>query len=83
MLARAKRGSLYLGEQPVGRAPDRARVKVVPTIESARHVWPSASRPSSASSAVRADVADPVGERSTSPSAKIATVRWCSGPSSS
>ncbi len=51
----------------------------MPTIESARHEVPPASAPSSTSSAVRAEVAEPVGERSTSPSAKIATVRWCRG----
>ena len=50
-------------------------------IESLRHVSPAAIAPSASSSAVRADVAEPVGERSTSPSAKIATFRWCCGPS--
>ena len=37
--------------------------------------------PSAASRAIRADVPDPHGERSTSPSAKIVTLRWC-GPAS-
>jgi hypothetical protein len=49
-------------------------------MESWRSVPPAGSRPSSASRASRADVPDPQGERSTSPSAKIVTLRWC-GPS--
>jgi hypothetical protein len=50
-------------------------------IDSLRQPSPSEMTPSSTSSAVRADVAEPVGERSTWPSAKIVTLRKCRGPS--
>ena len=75
MLAGAEGRSLNLGEQSARHLAEGARVKFLPTIESLRQVWPPASTPSAASSAVRAEVADPVGERSTSPSAKIVTFR--------
>ena len=68
---------------PSSAVPMARAWNVVPMIESLRHACPALRTPSSSSRAVRADVADPVGDRSTSPSAKIATLRTCSGPTSS
>jgi hypothetical protein len=52
---------------------------VVPTIESCRSTCPG----SRSSSATRADVPEPHGERSTSPSANTVTLRWCRSPTGS
>ena len=49
-------------------------------IEPWRSTRDASMRPSAASSASRAEVAEPQGERSTSPSAKTVTLRW-RGPS--
>jgi len=68
--------SLEFVSTPSGTRPTTRASNAVPTTDSLRHVAPSASSPSASRSAVRAEVADPVGERSTSPSAKIATLRW-------
>ena len=59
--------------------PDEA---CCPTIESCRSTAPAGSRPSAASTASRAQVPEPHGERSTSPSAKTVTLRWWTWPSS-
>src|SRR5262249_51400439 len=68
---------------PSGTRPTTDARNDVPRIESLRQLFPSSSSPWSTSSAVRAEVAEPVGERSTSPSAKTTTLRWCAGPTSS
>ncbi len=68
---------------PSATSPIAWAWKLVPAIESLRQVSPMPISPSASSNVVRADVADPVGERSTSPSAKIATLRWWRGPTRS
>ena len=68
---------------PSATSPIAWAWKLVPAIEWLPPVSPIPISPSASSSAVRAEVADPVGERSTSPSAKIATLRWWRGPTRS
>ena len=76
--------SVMTASRPWTRTPSTARtMKVVPTIESWRSCAPGARRPSAASSAARAELPEPQGDRSTSPSAKMATLRWWRGPSRS
>lgn len=63
-----------------GAVPGSSRpVNSVPRTDSWSSSSPGPSRPSSASSASRAEVPEPQGERSTCPSAKTVTLRWC-GP---
>ena len=66
---------------PCGSGTTARARNVVPTIESWRSTADPDRRPSACSSATRADVPEPHGERSTSPSANTVTLRWC-GPSS-
>ena len=83
VLARPERRALDLGEHAAVDAADQGGAERRPDDGVVAPALASSSRPSSASSAVRADVAEPVGERSTSPSANTTTLRWCAGPSSS
>ena len=82
VLAGAEGRALDLGEHALGRRADHAR-RGRSCRRSSRGAGrrPRRARPSAASSAQRAEVPEPHGERSTSPSAKIVTLRWCSGPS--
>ena len=64
---------------PSGVSSTTRPVNSLPTMLRWRSGSPVASRPSSWSSASRADVPLPHGERSTSPSAKTVTFRWVSG----
>jgi hypothetical protein len=73
VLAGPEGGRGHLRRQAVGDLSDRPGIERRAAIESLRQLSSMPISPSASSNAVRAEVADPVGERSTSPSAKMAT----------
>ena len=63
------------GRPPLSTVPSTVAVNVLPTMESCRSTVPAGRRPPAARAASRAQVPEPYGDRSASPSAKIVTLQ--------
>src|SRR5439155_20185281 len=74
VLAGPVRGAVHLADHALRPLPGDPGGELLPTIESCRSTRPGISRPSANSSATRAQVPEPHGERSTSPSANTVTL---------